>query len=111
MPLNDDMNARVSVLEDWRKEHRDWMNEMREKLDSLTTYVRSQVMCKTPNKCIDIEKEVTELAQESKNAMKRIESLERWRVFISGIAATIGIIWLVLQVIIPWAISIAEIMG
>ena len=42
------------------------------------------------------------MAQENKNAMLRIESLERWRTFISGVIATLGGVWLVMQVILPW---------
>ena len=106
-PLSDEasLNARVSVLEDWRREHRDWMNEMRVAITALTTSVQSLRLCATPNACQALRTEIEELAQENANAMRRIESLEKWRTFVYGVATTIGGVWLVIQVIMPWMLK------
>lgn len=103
-PLNEEasLNARVSVLEDWRREHREWMVEMRSAMAGVQTSLQALRLCNSPNTCITLREEITELAQENKNAMLRIESLERWRTFISGVIATLGGVWLVMQVILPW---------
>lgn len=103
-PLSEEaaLSARVAVLEDWRREHREWMVEMRSAMAGVQTSLQALRLCATPNACASISREVEELAQENKNAMSRIESLERWRTFISGVIATIGAIWLVLQVLVPW---------
>ena len=113
--MNDDehgLYARIAVLEDWREEHRAWMTEMRTgmaenrtSLSQLQTSVNSLRLCASPNTCLGLSKEIEEMANENKNAMRRIESLERWRTFMSGGATMIGIIWLVMQVIIPWLIN------
>ena len=108
MPPEDlnQLNARVSVLEDRWEEHREWMKRISEGVDRLNTGMTSLRLCGSPNLCTTLEKEVEELAKEIKNAMERIESLERWRIFINGVTATIGIIWLVLQVILPWFLGV-----
>ena len=95
------LNARVAVLEDWRREHRDWMNEMRVAITGLTTSVHALRLCSSPNTCVALRDEISEMALEHKSAMRRIESLERWRTFISGVIATIGVLWMILQVVIP----------
>lgn len=101
------LNARVSVLEDWRDEHREWMRKISDGLERVNTTLTSLRLCNSPNLCISLQKEIEEMAKENKNAMRRIESLERWRTFISGITATIGVLWLVFQVIAPWVIRLA----
>lgn len=102
-PLDDHatLNARVAVLEDWRREHREWMNEMRVAITGLTTSVQALRLCSSPNTCATLRDKINEMALENKNAMRRIESLERWRTFISGVIATIGMVWMILQVVIP----------
>ena len=102
-PLDENatLNARVAVLEDWRREHRDWMNEMRVAITGLSTSVQALRLCSSPNTCATLRDEISEMALENKNAMRRIESLERWRMFISGVIATIGTVWMILQVVIP----------
>lgn len=96
------LNARVSVLEDWRREHREWMVEMRSAMAGVQTSLQALRLCNSPNTCLTLRDEISEMAQENKNAMLRIESLERWRTFISGVIATLGGVWLVMQVILPW---------
>ena len=107
--------SRLAVLEDWRMEQREWMNEMRTAMAGINATIQSQRLCATPNTCVtlkreidDRKKEIDELAQENINAMKRIESLEKWRVFIMGIIATVGVMWAILQVIIPWGLKMVE---
>ena len=107
------LNARVAVLEDWREEHRAWMAEMRSAMaESRTSMTQIQAsvtslrLCSSPNTCVGLSKEIEEMAKENKNAMARIESLERWRTFMSGAATTVGIVWLVFQVLIPWILKL-----
>lgn len=108
-PLDDfaGLNARVSVLEDWREEHREWMRELSAGVKKVNENLMALRLCNSPNLCVSLQKEIEEMAKENKNAMRRIESLERWRTFISGITATIGVMWLVFQVIAPWVIRLA----
>lgn len=101
------LNARVAVLEDWREEHRAWMAEIRTLVQTLSNNVMSLRLCASPNLCMSLSKEIEELAKENKNAMARIESLERWRTFISGVVATVAVLWLVFQVLIPWVMKLA----
>ena len=118
-PLDDvsGLNARVSVLEARWEEHRDWMRRVVESLDRANASLAALRLCSSPNLCAtlreemdgmkdDFKKAIAEMALENKNAMARIASLEKWRTFISGITATLGAIWLVLQVIIPWVVRL-----
>ena len=110
-PIDDfaGLNARVSVLEDWREEHREWMRELSAGVKRVNENLMALRLCNSPNLCSTLQKEIEELAKESKNAMRRIESLERWRTFMSGAATTIGVLWLILQVIIPWILKLSEV--
>ena len=107
-PIDDfsNLNARVSVLEDWREEHREWMRKLTEGVERVNTSLTALRLCNSPNLCVSLQKEIEELAKENKNAMRRIENLERWRTFMSGAATTIGILWLILQVIVPWILKL-----
>lgn len=108
-PLDDnaDIHARISVLEDWREEYRAWMAEMRALVQTLSNSVMSLRLCSTPNACAGLSKEIEKLAKEHNDALGRLESLERWRTFQSGVIATVGILWLVFQVILPWIVKLA----
>lgn len=97
--------ARVSVLEDWRHENRDWMVEMRSAITAMTASIQTLRLCASPNACVALRSEIDEMAQDNKNAMRRIESLEKWRTFISGVTATVCVVWLVMQVILPWMLK------
>lgn len=106
-PLNDDdkLFSRVAVLEDWRKEHRDDMQEIRASLAALTASVQALRLCNTPNLCQTIRAEIDEMTRENATIMRRMESLERWRTFISGVVATLGTVWIMMQVIFPWILK------
>lgn len=98
-----DLHARVSVLEDWRLETRDILHGISAKLDQLATLVTrgSATACPAPGSCVEIRKEVAELRAEHKNTMARVMRLERWQVFLTGIAAAVAVIWALLTFIIP----------
>lgn len=106
------IHARVAVLEDWREEHREWMAEVRSKLDNIANTVMSLRLCATPNACVGLGKsldaaqdEIDANAATLAAALKRVESLERSRVFLTGAAATAGIVWAVAQVVLPLVIG------
>lgn len=107
-PLDNEasISARVAVLEDWRREHREWMVEMRSAMAGVKTSLQALRLCNSPNTCLTLRDEISEMAQENKNAMIRIEKLEQWRTFIMGAVAAITVVWLLLQVIVPWAIKL-----
>lgn len=107
-PIGDfaNLNARVSVLEDWREEHREWMRELTAAIKKVDQTLMSMRLCNSPNLCTSLQKEIEELAKENKNAMMRIEKLERWRTFLSGVVATVGLLWAILQVIGPWVVGL-----
>ena len=109
-PIDDfaGLNARVSVLEDWREEHREWMRDLSAGVKKVNENLMALRLCNSPNLCSTLQKEIEEIAKENKNAMMRIEKLERWRTFLSGIVATVGLLWMVLQVIGPWMLKLME---
>ena len=109
-PLTDEasLNARVSVLEDWRREHREWMIENRAGMTQINTTMLGLKLCATPNACGSLKKELEDRTVEIKDAMARIESLEKWRVFLNGAMVALGGVWLVMQVIVPWILKALE---
>ena len=99
--MSEDLNARVAVLEDWRAQHIVWMGKLEAKLDAIVTALSALHLCDSPNTCGALQKDMIELAQENKNAMRRIESLERWRTFMSGMVSMLAIIWAFVKIILP----------
>ncbi len=102
-----DFHARIRVLEEWRNETRDLLHGIAGKIDALATLVtrRGENMCSAPGSCIEIRKEVQELRSEHKDTMARVMRLERWQVFLTGIAAAIAVGWAVLRFILPFIIN------
>ena len=85
--MDNDINARVRVLEEWRTEMREDIQHIIGELRNLTGIVSSQRLCNAPNTCIELRREVDELKRVDTNVMSRILALERAHVFLSGAAA------------------------
>lgn len=94
------------MLEDWRTEHKPWMEGMSEKLDKINTNLLALRLCASPNMCQAIDKEVKVLVAALEAQEARIESLEKWRTFISGAVAALTAIWFILQVVLPWGLKL-----
>ena len=99
-----DFHARIRVLEEWRLETRQMLTTIATKIDALATLVtqgRAQSHCPEPGACLPLRREVAELKKEHADLRAWIMRLERWQVFLSGVAAAIGVVWTIIRFIWP----------
>lgn len=99
-----DFHARIRVLEEWRLETRQMLTTIATKIDSLATLVTrnaSQSRCAEPGACQSLKQEVQQLKKEHADLRIWIMKLERWQVFLSGVAAAIGVVWTILRFVWP----------
>jgi len=104
--MDNDINARVRILEEWRTEMREDIQHIIGELRNLTGIVSSQRLCNAPNTCIELRREVDELKRVDTNILSRILALERANVFLSGAASAVALLWAVFKVFIPYFMSI-----
>ena len=100
------LSSRVAVLEDWREEHRAWMKEIASGLSQANTSLLAMRLCSAPDTCLSLQKDIVKLAVDSNDALTRIAVLEKRFVFISGVVATVGVVWTVVQVLVLWALKL-----
>lgn len=65
------------------------LDKIEEKLDILNAKVLSQHLCQTPNTCIRLVDEIKQIKTNQNHTLTRIERLEKWQVWITGIGVTL----------------------